>query len=330
MTTSKLQQQMLSILANSRRQVSLLDYIIIESIWTSKGPTDELIHHLKLCSQSPILFRGMDSRAWLILLSCLIEKGLLEDAQALLFNYLNAFGFKDIHRFFLVSKFALANNVTNPEIEKSVFVWDTLNNPQNEANFKEFVSNKKIAVVGNSGCQLQKGTGAEIDSHDIVIRFSNYPLNPEYIVDYGSKTDIWVRNSSKSLVHKEDISGYAFVVWKDNFKHFEVRADYLDIMYNYIKNYPNKLFIINESYYKSLVDISSIDSPSAGCIVLWYLHQILGGFNNVDVYGFAFLAKDYNDAGHYYDNMNARLNVDHNLALEINFLSELYGLKNKK
>ena len=329
MSNENIKEQILAAIANSKRQVTLFDYFIIESIWNSKGPTEELINHLKLCSQSPFLFRYMDNRAWLILLACFIECEYLEQAQSLLFNYLNTFGYKDIHSFFLVAKFAKENNVTNPEIEKSVLVWDTLTNPQNETNFRDFVINKKIAVGGNSGCQLGKSTGEDIDSNDIVIRFSNYPQNPEYIVDYGSKTNIWVRNSSESLVHKEDISGYEFVIWKDNFKHFEVRSNYLDIMYNYIVNYPNKLFIINESYYKSLADISSIDLPSAGCIVLWYLYQILGGFDNLDVYGFAFLNKDYNDSGHYYDNLNARLNVDHNLTLEINFLSELYKLKNK-
>ena len=50
-----------------------------------------------------------------------------------------------------------------------------------------------LAIVGNSECQLGQGRGSEIDSHDLVVRFNNFSLDPPFAQDYGTKVDVHVR-----------------------------------------------------------------------------------------------------------------------------------------
>lgn len=76
-----------------------------------------------------------------------------------------------------------------------------MNNKTYVEKFRNYLKEKRIAVVGNSGCELGKNKGQEIDNHDIVIRFNNYPIDEELFNDYVKKTSIWFRNSSGVMLN---------------------------------------------------------------------------------------------------------------------------------
>jgi hypothetical protein len=56
----------------------------------------------------------------------------------------------------------------------------------------------RCAVVGNSGALLSAGLGAEIDAHELVIRF-NYPPLAGYERDVGNRTDWMLTGGSTEL-----------------------------------------------------------------------------------------------------------------------------------
>lgn len=61
-----------------------------------------------------------------------------------------------------------------------------LDNFNRLAPLKEMLEGKRVAIVGNSSCLLEKNQAKEIDSHDIVIRFNKgFPSK-----EVGYKTDI--------------------------------------------------------------------------------------------------------------------------------------------
>lgn len=63
---------------------------------------------------------------------------------------------------------------------------------QNLLKLKALLSDTSltVAVVGNSSCELGLGKGAEIDSHDIVIRFNHFDVTAPFDTDYGKKTTV--------------------------------------------------------------------------------------------------------------------------------------------
>lgn len=60
------------------------------------------------------------------------------------------------------------------------------------------LTNKTCAVVGNSGTLRHAALGAEIDTHDAVIRVQGAPLGRKHAPYVGLRTTLWVRSS---LIH---------------------------------------------------------------------------------------------------------------------------------
>ncbi|SEW11536.1 Polysaccharide pyruvyl transferase [Cognatiyoonia koreensis] len=61
-----------------------------------------------------------------------------------------------------------------------------------------------VAIVGNSSVERGRRKGAEIDGHDIVIRFNLPKQDQAFAIDYGSKTDLIVINHS--ILQRLDIA----------------------------------------------------------------------------------------------------------------------------
>ena len=310
---------------NKQKEISLskkkLNVNVIETIWTNQSDEDELYLLLKSNINSK-KYEEIPHKCLLIYFSLLIQNNASNvEIQNVLKNYIKIHGTMDIFRYPIVAKFIKEQNITDEQIEKTVFVWDKLNEEKRLTNFENYIKNKTIAIVGNSGCQIGKNKGEEIDAHDIVIRCNNYPSDEKYHNDYGKKTNVWVRNSANSCIHRDDISSYDYVIWKDDFSHFPIRENFLDIMYDYMKGYPNKLLYINNKYYDSLKKQAGVHHPTSGCIIIWMLYQILGSFKNIDIYGFSFLTNDKTDNGHYFDDIKFSF---HDIDFERDFLFNLY------
>jgi hypothetical protein len=59
---------------------------------------------------------------------------------------------------------------------------------RNLPEIKDYIKNKRVAIVGNAKSIYDKDYGQEIDDHDIIIRFNRgFPTKPE---SQGTKTDI--------------------------------------------------------------------------------------------------------------------------------------------
>lgn len=315
-----------------KRNINMLYFAgineFILSAWFKEGATPELLEHIKLLSKSSIMLETLSNDVWLIYLSCLLLFNKKTEAQSFLKIYHYYYSDKNIENYIIVSNFAKENNITNDLINKSSMIWSNVCNRKNVNDFDNYLKNKTIAIVGGSGCELGKNKGLEIDSHDIVVRFANYPTDEKFFCDYGQKTTIWVRQSSKDLVHKPDISQYDYVFWKEDFNKLIINKEHIQIIDDYNKQYDKKLVISESKYYRELYEKTGIYRPTAGCLFIWYLYNILGSLKNVDIYGFSFLSKDYKDTKHYFDNV-CKVGKNHDMKLEIDFLYELYsGNKN--
>lgn len=289
------------------------------SICVQYGITEEFINFIKLLSQSPYLFKTQPHVFWLQIISSLLEYGAKEDACRVLKDYVYHYGVQDISHYLQVAHLAVENNIIHEEIQKADFVYKNFNNKNYIEKFKQYLRGKSIAVVGGSGCELGKNKGKEIDSHDIVIRFNNYSEEQKYFCDYGQKTTIWVRQSSRFTRHKSDISEYDYVIWGDNKNTLNIIPEHLNIMYDYFSKTPEKFVNIENKYYYDLKKSANLINPTTGAVTIYMLNSILGSLDNVDIYGFAFLNENIKDLSHYWEN-TCIISPEHDFDREISFM----------
>lgn len=299
---------------------------IVESYWNCSSDKTALVNFALFCKDSMFLWRVLHPIAWLAFISTLIEYNYLDDAKVMLKRLIGFYPIEEckIELFLPVSAFAESIGITTDLIKKSAYIWKELYTKEKQESFKQFLKGKTIAIVGGSPCESGKNKGEEIDSHDIVIRFNNYPQDEKFFKDYGKKTNIWVRQGSRDVVNKKDLSCYDYVIWADDFTSFIVK-DYniLKPLQDYLKNYGNKCLSIESHYYQALKQDSGIMRPTSGAIVFFYLKEILGGLENVDAYGFAFLSNDVNDNKHFFDKL-CKISTIHDFFQEVPYLHDLY------
>lgn len=142
-------------------------------------------------------------------------------------------------------------------------------------NFKEYIKNKRVALVGPSSTLINSSYGNEIDSYDIVVRLNkSIPLPKKYSEDLGTKIDI-LCNCLESHPHTGgDINP---VLWK---KHgvkfvltpFPIEVQKNNAILNTIGNVKKHIDIIynNTLLYNNNKKIL-LASPTTGFSCLMYL-----------------------------------------------------------
>jgi hypothetical protein len=260
------------------------------------------------------------------IVSCLDTKK-NEEAKNLLTNYVDLYGTSEICRFLPVARFAKAQGITDKNIEKSVIVFEELENSRKNKLFEKLLEGKSVAIVGNGPSEIGKGKGSQIDSHDIVIRFNNYKTSG-YEKDYGSKTNIWARGSGGSDVINRK-NHYDLVTWEADYSHWNIRYDFLDVMYNQIKS-GQSIYNFNYKNHKTLRQASNVDFPTTGMVLIWEIYQKLGLFKNIDFYGFNFCQENTDIyATHYFKDRDYKETQKrsewHSLDKEAIFLKKLIG-----
>lgn len=170
----------------------------------------------------------------------------------------------------------------------------------------------RIALIGNSACEVGLGKGGEIDAHDHVFRFNNFELSNA--VDYGKKTTGWITSFWYDIQPRN----------LDEFRHIYCPLPLTDVlwfqkyhsMYGHGHNLPlahqsrDKTEFIPFEYFEWLRMLAQ--HPSTGLSFIYWLWAE-NKLADVDIYGFAFF--DESVAHHYYEDV--RHNGNHSGVLEM-------------
>ena len=232
----------------------------------------------------------------LIYIVAMLNIGKHQDATKMLATYVECYGKKDIWRYLPVAKFAKEQGITDENIEKAAFVFDKLEENRKNKLFEKLVEGKTIAVVGNGPSEIGKGKGAEIGSHDIVIRINNYQIEG-FEQDYGTKTDIWVKCSSDDIEHKLRDDNIQLIIYEPDYLRHDLITGYLEALYESKREIDYFDF---EDHVKLRTKLNLF--PSTGLVLA---EKLLTCCNvaKLDLYGFSFLAdcKNKNMKIHYYN-----------------------------
>jgi hypothetical protein len=195
--------------------------------------------------------------------------------------------------------------------------------------FKKTFEGKTIAVVGNGPSELGKNKGAEIDGHDIVVRFNNYQTTG-FEEDYGSKTDVWVRGGA--LDGGDQKEKYALIVLAEDYDYQMITNVVLGGIHN--KWLADDICEIRFDTREAWRNTSGLLNPTTGAIFMWKLYEEFGSFDHIDFYGFNFCQDQFGTySTHYYKDRDKkgdkRMSSRHNLYQESEFLSYLVSKKSK-
>lgn len=164
-------------------------------------------------------------------------------------------------------------------------------------------NNYDYCIVGNSPCELGEGKGEEIDSHKLIFRFNDFSLNPDFIDDYGSRVNVWVRGTNDKLVYTMEEKKKIFneldliILRAKDERNKEFRA--------YCKKHGIKYYVLPlENELKLTGDLGFC--PSTGLLLLYTIKNLSVKIERNRIYGFSFCKenRDKTSTGgqiHYYN-----------------------------
>lgn len=291
------------------------DFHMLRAEWRDRGATDTLLAQARAMQDNTIAWNTVHPSTWLVFAGALAEHGEHDTALRILSRYAAKFDPDGIAQVLPLARLARDAGLRSAAIDRAAAVTDVLTAGRGADRLRALVAEGTVAVVGNGPGNLGTGRGAEIDAHDVVIRFNNHPEG--YEQDYGSRTDVWVRGAHRDVRDRHDLQRYALVLWEmDLFRNVLEDPSHLDILYRDALFSPEKLAWIGTETKRTLREASGLILPTSGAQVLWALHQARGSLDGVDVYGFSGLDGSA-DHGHYYDklgDMAARHDVDSEAA----------------
>lgn len=291
-------------------------YKALHQQWRLNGFSDDLTQELYRMSNSLYNWKNLNPHIWIIYLSCLINNN-SPKALDILKKYNYFYDKQFLHNCLPVAHFAHMNNITNKKIKIASHIYSELEKNRNNNELKKILEGKTIAIVGNGPSEMGKRKGAEIDNHDIVIRFNNYELKG-FEQDYGSKTDIWCCNLNHDI--KNRCEKYKMVVLPEEVSHKFISK--VDILYKALEN-DAIIYNYGENELNGMNNVF-FDQPTFGFRLIYGLSKILNSFMNIDFYGFNFCKDQYDThTTHYFKSNNPEYEKLHNLLEETDFLVNL-------
>ncbi|MBR6364374.1 MAG: glycosyltransferase family 29 protein [Alphaproteobacteria bacterium] len=294
--------------------------IIAESVYTRDDCDDFSYEFLKHWFQNGWILTNYDTQiAWLVFINAACKRNDTSVARSTFLAYHNRFGLAGVENYVLICKLAASLGLHNEMTDKTVRVAERVQKVRAKKRFESMIKRaKSVAIVGRSPILIGKKLGAEIDSHDIVIRFNMADVSGKYKTDFGIKNDVMVIN----CWNKNDKSAFCmYIAWRNYGTMTKVIND---IDQDDCENADFMDFGLKSNVCRE----SGLINPTSGALMIMWVKQILGNLDKVDIYGFAFQDEKMN-LGHYDGNYDINNDV-HNMRAEIEFLKQTVNKGDKK
>ncbi|GII99051.1 glycosyltransferase involved in cell wall biosynthesis [Sediminihabitans luteus] len=297
------------------------DLALTRAEWRDQGPTPALVERARSMSQNSVAWSVLPARLWLVFAGALVEAGEHEHAERIVRTWMRRRDDADTLALCLpVAQFARDLGIGARPVARAAAAADVLAANSDADVVGALVRHGSVAVVGNGPGNLGSGRGEEIDAHDLVVRFNNFPRG--YEADYGSRTDVWVRGAHPDVRDRAGIEDFSLVLWEmDVFRNVLERPAHGEVLYRDTQFAPEKIAHVDTRTKAALRSRSGLLLPTSGAQLLWMLHESRGSLRDVDVYGFS-TVDGTDEVGHYFDALGD-MGTRHDVSGEGEFLRGL-------
>jgi hypothetical protein len=199
-----------------------------------------------------------------------------------------------------------------------------------ETEYKDWLSNKRVIIVGPAGYLRGQNKGKWIDSFDVVVRV-NHAIPILFPEDYGTRTDVLyhifshrnIEYAGKKLIDIEEIDEWvnAGVKWLvsrhgTNSKRFKQVAPLIDSKLPWC--------CIHHSFTGKIDNAISSRSPNTGVVAI--MHLLSSGIKSLTITGFdLYQSGVYQGYGDISENEDAREVNDrwHDIESQITYLKKI-------
>jgi hypothetical protein len=138
--------------------------------------------------------------------------------------------------------------------------------------------------VGNAEIVGNSRNGEIIDQFDLVIRLNDYSTDFPYSKEFGTKTDIWVKEGMYTSSRRRKITDLKMVVINEpNALHKSEHG--FDLFSEYIDQNKAVEFVPHYIYTELVKKLGKV--PSTDLLVLYWIYKIQGPIKADNVFGYA-------------------------------------------
>ncbi|MCD9504152.1 hypothetical protein GLP37_18425 [Photobacterium phosphoreum] len=294
----------------------LIDYV--KSSWAINGVTPELI---KYCD---ILYRKKNDLAsvdFILLSSIDCDAGRITLAKRKALEALD----KDknvFDKYQSLPVLSLLYTLDNDKYLYCKYAFDVINHIKNNSDIliDNLINAKSFAIVGNGPSELESCNGDLIDSKDFVLRFNAYNTDYPLSIDYGSKTDAWMRAGNYIDLPRRSLNKLSFTIISGYNNIYRSTMGFDDYYDSFISNHPVTI-IPNYIYEELIFKLNAM--PSAGLAVLYYIYKNIGKIPKDSVFGFSYGNQPKNSSHHYFYNSKSKNHYNHDWNAEAIILAEI-------
>jgi capsule polysaccharide export protein KpsC/LpsZ len=188
--------------------------------------------------------------------------------------------------------------------------------------FRELVlaANGSVCLVGNAPSLIGQNRGAEIDQHQLVVRFNNYSTDYPFSEDYGIKTDVWVRMPFHPYVKRDVDPDVKLVMFTGSNRLYRPYTEWNGILEYIERGFPVQFFP-SATLYELQKALGC--PPTAGLTLCYMLYKILGPLRPEQCLGFSFTDPANAQGSYHYSDQNAASSARHDWDREAEFFDTI-------
>ncbi|HDN9007275.1 TPA: glycosyltransferase family 29 protein [Aeromonas veronii] len=293
---------------------------LIKYLWSTKGTGPSILYECNYLMHKQDAFNLNASHHMLIAaIFCDAGRYLLSERQFMIAKNKDPEILSKVQYFHLMNYLRLKGLLTENQSNLIEMIYNKIN--QGQSYFEDLIRKNadSFCVVGNAPTELGKRMGADIDSNNLVIRFNAYSTSYPEFIDYGLKTNIWVKTGAYLDVPRRNLDGFDLVVISGyNPVHRNTMG--VDLFIDFIDK-KTKVCVIPNHIYEELFDKIGA-TPSAGLAIVYWIYKTIGHVNLDNIYGFSFGKQEKHASEHYFKNAHKVKYSSHLWDFEADILKE--------